>query len=35
MPAEHKINIVKDADSVDSLSRVAISSHGMNVAVEL
>ena len=28
------INVVKDANSPDSLTRVAISSHGMNIAVE-
>ena len=28
------INVVKDANSADTLTRVAISSHGMNIAVE-
>ncbi|MAT48242.1 MAG: hypothetical protein CMA27_00235, partial [Euryarchaeota archaeon] len=30
-----KISIVKDANSADSLSRVSISSHGLNIAVEV
>ena len=30
-----KISIVKDANSADSLSRVSVSSHGLNVAVEV